>query len=35
MISVNADHFLASSDFISHFEDTGIEVLWLHCAACE
>ena len=30
---LNAYPFSAFSDLIWHFEDTGIGVLWLHCAA--
>ena len=33
VISVDAYRFLAISDMTCHFEDTGIGVLWLHCAA--
>ena len=33
VISVDAYPFLAFSDLTSHFEDTGIGVFWLHCAA--
>ena len=33
VISVDAYPFLAFSDLTSHFEDTGIAVFWLHCAA--
>ena len=33
VISVDAYHFLAFSDLTCHFEDTGIGVFWLHCAA--
>ena len=32
MSSVNAYPFLAFSDLTYHLEDTGIGVLWLHCA---
>ena len=31
--SVDAYPFLAFSDLICHFEDSGIGVFWLHCAA--
>ena len=34
VISVDAYPFLAFSDLTCHLEDTGIEVFWLHCAAC-
>ena len=33
VISVDAYLFLAFSDLTSHLEDTGIDVIWLHCAA--
>ena len=33
VISVDAYPFLAISDLTCHLEDTGIGVLWLHCAA--
>ena len=33
VISVDAYPFLAFSDLTFHFEDTGIGVFWLHCAA--
>ena len=32
-ISVDAYPFLAFLDLICHLEETGIDVLWLHCAA--
>ena len=34
VINVNDYAFLAFSDLIYHFEDTGIGVFWLLCAAC-
>ena len=33
VITVDAYPFLAFSDLTYHFEDTGIGVFWLHCAA--
>ena len=33
VISVDAYILLAFSDLTCHFEDTGISVFWLHCAA--
>ena len=33
VIIVDAYPFLAFSDLTCHLEDTGIGVLWLHCAA--
>ena len=33
MIIVDAYPFLAFSDLNCNLEDTGISVLWLHCAA--
>ena len=33
VISVDAYPLLAFSDLTCHFEDTGIGVFWLHCAA--
>ena len=33
VISVDAYPFLAFSDLTCHFEDTGIDVFWLQCAA--
>ena len=33
VISVDAYPFLAFSDLTCHPEDTGIGILWLHCAA--
>ena len=32
VIDVDAYPFLAFSDLTYHLEDTGIGVLWLHCA---
>ena len=32
-ISVDAYPFFAFSDLTCYFEDMGIGVLWLHCAA--
>ena len=32
VIRVNAYQFLTFSDLTRHLEDTGIGVLWLHCA---
>ena len=33
VISVDAYSFLAFPDLTCHLRDTGIGVLWLHCAA--
>ena len=33
VISVDAYPFLAFSDLTCYLKDTGIGVLWLHCAA--
>ena len=33
MISIDAYPFLPFSDLTSNLEDSGIRVLWLHCAA--
>ena len=33
VISVDAYPFLAFSDLTCHLQDTGIGVIWLHCAA--
>ena len=35
VINVDAYSFLAFSDLTCHLEDTGIDVLWLHSAACK
>ena len=33
VISIDAYPFLAFPDLTYHFEDSGIGVFWLHCAA--
>ena len=33
VINIDAYLFLAFSDLTFHFEDTGIDVFWLECAA--
>ena len=33
VISVYAYPFLAFSDLTCHFDDSGIGIFWLHCAA--
>ena len=35
VINVDAYSFLAFSDLTCHLEDTGIDILWLHGAACK